>query len=167
MSGTFRDSSESDLDSRMSGWKQNGFPWWPRPAVCVSGITPRVLRSTRSGSHCVYNHSFSEQRVVSAHSWGWWAPEQQLRSWEALWKTLKMVEGPQNPPSSLLFAVGDVSALLDLGTLLLSFKEWLPTEAVPKIRVPTGWQCLCRGVSSSGRWKLPHQSLTSQDKSSF
>lgn len=47
-----------------------------------------------------------------------------------------MVEGPQNPPSSLLFPVGDVNALLDLGSPLLSFKEQVPTEAVPKIQVP-------------------------------
>lgn len=116
--------------------KQNGFPWWPRPALSEPGITSRALRSTRNGSPSVLNHSFSEQRVVSAQNWDWCAPEQKLRSWEALWKMLKMVEGPQNPPSSLLFPVGDVNALLDLGSPLLSFKEQVPTEAVPKIQVP-------------------------------
>lgn len=34
-----------------------------------------------------------------------------------------MVEDPKNPSSSLLFPVGDVNALLDSGSLLLSFKE--------------------------------------------
>lgn len=116
--------------------KQNGFPCWPSPALCVPGITSRALRSTRSGSHCVLNHSFSEKRVASAQKWDWSALEHKLRSWEALWKTMKMVEGPQNPPSSLLFPMGDLNVLLDLGSLLLSFKKPVPSEAVPKIQVP-------------------------------
>lgn len=74
---------------------------------------------------------------------------------------MKMVEGPQNPPSSLLFPVGDVNVLLDLGSLLLSFKEGVPTEAVPKIQVPYRMAAPLQGVSSSG------MSKTSTPKSPF
>lgn len=53
--------------------------------------------------------------------------------------------GPSKSTSSLLFPQGDVNTLLDLGSLLLSFKEQVATEAVPKFGSSAGWQCLYRG----------------------
>lgn len=60
-----------------------------------------------------------------------------------------MVEGPQHPPSILLFPLGDVNALLVLGSPLLSFKEQVPPEAAPQIQVPYTVAVPVQGLSSS------------------
>jgi len=52
------------------------------------------------------------------------------------------------PPSRLLFPLGNMNALLKIGSFLLSFKEQVPKEPVPKSKAPARWQQLDRGLQA-------------------
>lgn len=80
---------------------------------------------------------------------------------------LKMGEASCIPPSKLLFPPGNVNALLKIGSFLLSFKELVPKEPVPKSKASAGWQHLDRGLLAQALVKLHTKVPFHKLKSSF